>query len=119
MRIQRSLLVLPLLLVALTADARHPRDDRPLPLATQLDNAIRRTWHPDGPGATVLVVRDGETLFRKAVFKKIAERCKRTHECPQCGAFNGSVKKAGNIKIVPAATKRRIDKRAVEAGGRR
>lgn len=66
MRAQHAVLALFVFGLTATAQARHPRDDRPEPISAQLDNAIRRTWHPDGPGATVLVARDGQTLLRKA-----------------------------------------------------
>jgi CubicO group peptidase (beta-lactamase class C family) len=66
MRSQRLVLALFLLCFATGAHARYARDEKPVPLTTQLDNAVRRTWHPDGPGATVLVARDGQTILRKA-----------------------------------------------------
>jgi D-alanyl-D-alanine carboxypeptidase len=35
-------------------------------LAARIDSALQKHYKPDGPGATVLVVKDGQPLFRKA-----------------------------------------------------
>eukprot|EP00232_Nephroselmis_pyriformis_P008411 CAMPEP_0182876754 /NCGR_PEP_ID=MMETSP0034_2-20130328/14327_1 /TAXON_ID=156128 /ORGANISM="Nephroselmis pyriformis, Strain CCMP717" /LENGTH=1384 /DNA_ID=CAMNT_0025009559 /DNA_START=143 /DNA_END=4294 /DNA_ORIENTATION=- len=42
-----------------------------------------------------------EILQRRALYKKLADRCKRNKRCPRCGANQGVVKKAGStLKIV-------------------
>jgi DNA-directed RNA polymerase beta' subunit len=42
-----------------------------------------------------------EIVPRKALSKKLAEKCKRCRSCPHCGASNGVVKRAGaSLKIV-------------------
>eukprot|EP00898_Chlorokybus_atmophyticus_P005611 jgi/Chlat1/6050/Chrsp4S06335 len=42
-----------------------------------------------------------ETLQRRALFKKLADRCKRTRQCHYCADGQGVVKKAGStLKIV-------------------
>ena len=39
-------------------------------------------------------------LSRKALRKQILEKAKKTSICPHCGEQNGTVKKAGLLKIV-------------------
>lgn len=39
-------------------------------------------------------------LSRKALRKQILEKAKKTSVCPSCGEQNGTVKKAGLLKIV-------------------
>ena len=42
-----------------------------------------------------------EIVPRRALSKKLAEKCKRCRSCPHCGAANGVVKRAGaSLKIV-------------------
>lgn len=42
-----------------------------------------------------------EVLQRRALFKKLSDKCKRAKTCPFCGAVNGVVKKAtSSLKIV-------------------
>ncbi|KUL85806.1 hypothetical protein ZTR_07379 [Talaromyces verruculosus] len=43
-----------------------------------------------------------DNLRRLQVAKRVVERCKKTRDCPRCGAVNGVVKKAGTaaLKIV-------------------
>lgn len=40
-----------------------------------------------------------ETLQKKAMAKAVVDKCKRCRQCPHCGAFNGSVKKARPLKL--------------------
>jgi DNA-directed RNA polymerase III subunit RPC1 len=35
--------------------------------------------------------------MKASLFKKIVEKCKKTHRCPTCSCFNGSVKKVTNV----------------------
>lgn len=39
-------------------------------------------------------------LQKKSLVKRIHDRCRKTTICPYCNAFNGSVKKAGALKII-------------------
>ncbi|XP_064391551.1 DNA-directed RNA polymerase III subunit RPC1-like isoform X2 [Halichondria panicea] len=39
-------------------------------------------------------------LARKAVYKKINEKCKKANKCPHCEAVCGTVKKCGLLKII-------------------
>lgn len=60
-----------------------------------LDDEDRR------PFARALSAPSGsDPLRRKAILKKVNERCKKVSECPWCEACNGFVKKAGCMKIV-------------------
>nr|XP_033798341.1 DNA-directed RNA polymerase III subunit RPC1 isoform X2 [Geotrypetes seraphini] len=45
--------------------------------------------------------RPGLTYLQKrGLKKKIADKCKKKNSCHHCGAFNGSVKKCGLLKII-------------------
>ena len=41
-----------------------------------------------------------ERTARKIIIKATSAICKKVVECPYCGAINGTVKKAGALKIV-------------------
>ncbi|KAL7990270.1 hypothetical protein Chor_013700 [Crotalus horridus] len=45
--------------------------------------------------------RPGLTYLQKrGLKKKISEKCRKKNTCPHCGAFNGTVKKCGLLKII-------------------
>ncbi|KAI9849940.1 MAG: hypothetical protein M1837_000154 [Sclerophora amabilis] len=41
-----------------------------------------------------------DNLRRTQICKKISDQCKKAKTCPKCGEINGTVKKAGPLKIV-------------------
>lgn len=41
-----------------------------------------------------------DNVRRAGVFKKVVERCKKSKECPHCGALNGIVKRVGCMRVV-------------------
>ncbi|XP_029885639.1 DNA-directed RNA polymerase III subunit RPC1 isoform X6 [Aquila chrysaetos chrysaetos] len=45
--------------------------------------------------------RPGLTYLQKrGLKKKVSEKCRKKNTCPYCGAFNGTVKKCGLLKII-------------------
>uniref|UniRef100_A0A8C6VII9 DNA-directed RNA polymerase subunit n=1 Tax=Naja naja TaxID=35670 RepID=A0A8C6VII9_NAJNA len=45
--------------------------------------------------------RPGLTYLQKrGLKKKVSEKCRKKNTCPHCGAFNGTVKKCGLLKII-------------------
>jgi len=42
----------------------------------------------------------GEKLARKALSKEVQEIAKKCSTCPHCGAFNGTIKKVGALKLL-------------------
>lgn len=61
-----------------------------LPLAER-SRALNQMSHP-------LWAKD--YVRRANAVKRVVERCKKTRECPQCGALNGLVKKVGSMRLV-------------------
>ncbi|KAI1372952.1 beta and beta-prime subunits of DNA dependent RNA-polymerase [Hypoxylon crocopeplum] len=41
-----------------------------------------------------------DNMRRSAICKKINEQCRKTKNCPYCGAVNGQIRKVGALKIV-------------------
>ncbi|KAI0134089.1 hypothetical protein BJ170DRAFT_184253 [Xylariales sp. AK1849] len=44
--------------------------------------------------------RDIDNMRRQTVLKKINETCRKSKNCPYCGATNGQIRKAGPLKLV-------------------
>jgi DNA-directed RNA polymerase III subunit RPC1 len=44
-----------------------------------------------------------DALMKASIFKKIIEKCKKSHRCERCGAFNGPVKKISNVATLKLA----------------
>jgi DNA-directed RNA polymerase III subunit RPC1 len=44
-----------------------------------------------------------DALMKASIFKKIIEKCKKSHKCERCGAFNGAVKKLSNVGTLKLA----------------
>jgi DNA-directed RNA polymerase III subunit RPC1 len=43
---------------------------------------------------------DIDNMKRVAICKKINEQCRKTKQCPYCGAVNGQIRKVGALKLV-------------------
>jgi CubicO group peptidase (beta-lactamase class C family) len=52
--------------VLLTSPLVHAAPDASAEVAARIDQVLSAAYKADGPGATVIVVKDGKTLFRKA-----------------------------------------------------
>ncbi len=63
------LMLTPILLLGLAALASPgaPQPASPVPTAAAFDKVLKDSFAPDQPGASVIVVKDGRTVFRKAL----------------------------------------------------
>lgn len=82
-----SLLATLLVLLALPAAAKPPTSAE-----LAIDRYLSGIYRPDGPGAVVLVVRDGKTVFRKAY--GLADVARGTRLTPEAPFYIASITKA-------------------------